>query len=70
MKSTKSKILNKTNIGKIKSILAKVGFITLKALLTVAITELVGSASGNNPNILIKIVSIKLSIFYSLSVNK
>jgi hypothetical protein len=59
---TKSNTLNKTKIGNIKFILANTGVIRTKALLTVSIVELLGSAFGRIENILIKIVSIKSNI--------
>jgi len=59
---TRSNILNKENIGNIKSIFENVGIIVANALLTAVITELEGSASGRSENIFTKIVSIRLNI--------
>ena len=59
---TRSNILNKENIGNIKSIFENVGTRVANALLTAVITELEGSASGRSENIFTKIVSIKLNI--------
>lgn len=61
--STNNNILNSEYIGKIKSILAKVGVIVAIALLTAIITESFGLASGNNEKTLIRIICMKSSIW-------
>ena len=60
---TSKNILNKTNIGNIKSILLKVGFMVRKALFTAVITELSISAFGKSENTLTKIVSTRSNIY-------
>jgi len=66
MNKTKSIILNKTNIGKIKSILATAGVNREKAELTELSTALLGEELGNKEKTLTKIVSTKSNIKFYL----